>query len=94
MTTFIALIDETQKGEERIGDTVARAASFRQMAAELGVTVKGQYWTMGVHDGVLVLDAPDDTTVARLLYKLTAQGAVRTRTMRAFDANEMESILG
>jgi len=94
MATYIALISETQQGEANIQDTVTRAKQFEGLASELGVTVKGLYWTMGSVDGVLVLDAPDEETVAGLTMKLMAQGNVRTHTMRAFDAAEMKKILG
>ena len=93
MATFIALVTETDQGEQKIQDTVSRANSFKSMAAEHGVKVKALYWTMGGYDGALVLDAPDDKTVAGLLYKLQSQGNVRTQTMRAFDMEEMTAIL-
>lgn len=93
MATFIALITETEKGEQTIQNTVSRANQFADMAKEHGVEVKGLYWTMGSFDGTLVLEAPDDKAVAGLLYKLTSQGNVRAQTMRAFDMDEMTAIL-
>ena len=93
MATLIALINETQQGEENITDSVGRAKRFQELASEYGVTVKGLYWTMGAYDGVLIIDAPDDETGAALLYRLTSQGAVRTHTLRAFNADEMGAIL-
>lgn len=94
MATYIALITETQKGEEKIQDTVARAKQFERLASEFEVTVKGLYWTMGAVDGVVLLEAPNDETMARLTMKLMSQGNVRTQTLRAFDAAEMTKILG
>ena len=93
MATFIALITETQRGEENISQSVSRAAKFREDAAKFGATVRETFWTLGRFDGVLVFDAPDDETAAALMCKLNAQGAVRTHTMRAFADQEMEDIL-
>ena len=93
MATFIALITETQEGDKRIRDSVNRASQFAELAAKFKVTVKGTYWTLGEFDGVLIFEAPNDETAASLLYSLTARGAVRTRTLRAFDADEMSTIL-
>jgi uncharacterized protein with GYD domain len=90
---WIALIEETQAGEEHVQDSVARALRFRDEAARFGVEVRGQYWTLGECDGVLILDAPDAATVTALLQRLTSAGAVRTRTMQAFEAEEMSAIL-
>ena len=52
MVTMIALIEETQHGEENIYDTVARAARFEELAQSFGATVKALYWTLGSYDGV------------------------------------------
>ena len=93
MATFIALISETQEGESKIRESVARANRFREEASELGVDVKELYWTLGSYDGVLVFEAPDDETAAALLFKLTSKGNVRTSTLRAFDSAEMQTIL-
>jgi uncharacterized protein with GYD domain len=93
MATFISLITETQEGETRIHDTVARAARFREEASELGATVKDLYWTLGELDGFVVFEAPDEETAAALVLRLGSRGSVRTRTMRAFDAAEMQAIL-
>ena len=93
MTTLIALIKETQHGEENIYDTIARAARFEELAETFGAKVKGLYWTMGAYDGVLILEVPDHKTGASLLYRLTSGGSVRTDILTAFNADEMSSIL-
>ncbi len=93
MATFIALITETQEGEVNIQDSVSRAARFVDKAKQFGATVKGQYWTMGAYDGVLIFDAPDDETASALMLQLSSKGSVRTHTLRAFDADGMKAIL-
>ncbi len=93
MATFLALISETQEGEGKIRDSVARAAAFREEATSFGVKVKELYWTMGAYDGFVLFEAPDAQAASALLLKLGSRGAVRTQTMQAFDAKEMEGIL-
>ena len=93
MATFIALITETQDGESKIRDSVARAAAFREEASTFGAKIKELYWTMGAYDGFVLFEAPDAQTASALLLKLASRGAVRTQTLQAFDAREMESIL-
>lgn len=93
MVTLIALIEETQYGEENIYDTVVRAKRFEELAATFHATVKVLYWTMGAYDGVLILDVPDHKTGAALLYRLTSGGAVRAKVLTAYDADDMTSIL-
>lgn len=52
------------------------------------------YWTMGANDAVLILDAPDDPTVAAILLSLAARGNVKTHTPRAFTRQEIDAVLG
>lgn len=93
MGTYIALIDYTDRGVAAIGESPLRAEAFVAKAAEMGAQVKAQYWTFGGHDGVVVLDAPDDETAAALFLSLGKSGAVRTQTLRAYDRAGMEEIL-
>jgi uncharacterized protein with GYD domain len=93
MATFISLITETQVGETHIEQSVDRAARFREQAAKFGAKVTATYWTMGAYDGVLIFEADDDEKAAALLYHLMSKGAVRTQTLRAFDAEATRSIL-
>ena len=93
MPTYIALMNFTEQGARAIADTRKRADAFRSMAEKAGASVKEVYWTLGHHDGVLILDAPGDEAVASLLFQLAALGNVRTQTLRAFDATEVDGIL-
>jgi uncharacterized protein with GYD domain len=93
MPTFISLITETQQGETQIKKSVERASQFQQEAANFGAKVTATYWTMGAFDGVLIFEAPDDEQAAALLHHLGSKGAVRTQTLRAFDAKSTQSIL-
>ena len=63
MATFISLVNFTQQGIRDFKDSPDRAAKFKLMAEKVGVKVKEVYWTMGVHDVVLILEAPDDEEV-------------------------------
>ena len=93
MATFLALINETQEGERKIKDSVDRAAAFREQASAYGAKIKELYWTMGAYDGFVLFEAPDAQTASALLLKLGSRGAVRTQTLQAFDAQEMDGIL-
>jgi len=92
MSTFIALLDYTDQGIANIRDSPHRADQFNDLAERAGAKVLGQYWTIGSHDGVLILEAPNDEVAASILLALGAAGNVRTTTLRAFewaDAQEM-----
>ncbi len=92
--TFIATLRFTAEGIANIKDTVQRSSAFKTSAKKMGVKVKGIYWTLGRFDGVLVFEAPDEETATAAMLHLSSQGHVSTQTARAFEASEMESILG
>jgi len=93
MATFITTIKFTQQGIKSIGETTKRAAALKAAANKMGVKVTDIYWTVGDHDGVLILEAPDVETATTLLLHLGALGNVHTTTVRAFTAAEMDKIL-
>jgi uncharacterized protein with GYD domain len=49
--------------------------------------------TMGRYDALVIIDAPDDATVAKLVLATVGQGNVRTETLRAFFENEVPTIV-
>ena len=94
MATFITTLHFTEQGVKSVRDTSERAAAFKATARKMGVKVSGIYWTLGAFDGVIVLEAPDDATATAALLHLGSLGNLRTQTARAFDAAEMQKILG
>ena len=94
MATYIALLNFTEQGIREIKSTTKRAENFTKTAKKAGATVKDIYWTVGGYDGVLILDAPDDSTAASVLVGLGSAGNVRTQTLRAYNRQEMDGILG
>ena len=93
MATFITLISLTEHGEEDIKHSVERADAFRATAEKAGATVKDVYWTLGGYDGVLIFEAPDDETATSLMLSLGKKGHVRTKTMRAFNSDQITAII-
>jgi uncharacterized protein with GYD domain len=93
MATYIVFADWTQQGVANFEQTVDRYdAGLSQMEA-LGVTVKDRYWTLGSHDQVSIVDAPDDEALAAAMLKLASLGNIRTTTVRAFSADEMRTLI-
>src|SRR5258708_19821928 len=93
MATYIILANFTAQRVGNVKDTTNRADAFKDMARKAGVTVKEQYWTLGAHDIVAIVEAPDDIAVTALGLSTGALGNVRTQTLRAFSKAEMTTIL-
>ena len=93
MATFISLINLTQQGIRDFKESPDRAAKFKSIAEKIGATVKEVYWTIGPHDAVVIMEAPDDETAAAVMLGLGSLGNVRSQTLRAFNSSQMEDII-
>ena len=94
MPTYVALIDWTDQGVSNFKDTVDRYEAAESAFESLGVRFTGVLWTLGTHDMVATVEAPDDETLAAALLSVAAQGNVRTTTLRAFSREEMRTLIG
>jgi uncharacterized protein with GYD domain len=94
MPTYIALVTFTDQGIRHIKQTTERAKGLIDAASRLGIQVKDIYWTMGPFDAFFTADAPDDEIMTTLAVSLGSLGNVRTQTLRAFSAEEMNKIIG
>ena len=93
MVTYVIQVKFSQQGIKDIAHTTKRADIFKSEAKKLGVKVKEIYWTLGDHDGLLILEAPDDQTATAAVLHLGAMGNVHTSTCRAYTAAEMDEIV-
>ena len=94
MATYIGLFSWTQRGIEKVKESPARLDAAKQAAQAMGVEIKAFYLVMGRYDMVVVAEAPDDQTMAKLALATGAQGTVRTETLRAFTEDEYRKIIG
>lgn len=93
MPTYIALATLTDQGIRTMKDLPQRLQNADQQFAAMGATLRDVYLVMGEYDYVVIADAPDDATIARVALAIAGQGNVRTRTFRAFDRDEMLRIV-
>src|SRR6476469_7224914 len=91
--TYISLVQFTDKGIQNAKQTTQRVVAWAAKVQSMGVTIKQMYWTLGQYDQVCIFQAPDDETAASVLLAADMLGNVRTQTMRAFTASEMDKIL-
>src|SRR3989338_4548435 len=92
MAWYVVLANFTDQGLRAIKDTTKRAKAFRETAGAMGVKIKDIYWTLGRHDVVLTMEAPDDETAAALMMKVGALGNLTSQTLRAFTEAEIAAI--
>ena len=93
MATYISLASITDQGIRTMKDLSRRLQNADQTFAQFGATLKEVYLVMGAYDYVVVAEAPDDETMARISLAVAGQGNVRTQTFRAFDRGEMMKLV-
>jgi len=93
MPNYIVLANLTQQGIQSIKESPQRRAAREEAATRLGITLRGTYLTMGAHDVVMVVDAPNGEAMARFVLQIGMRGNLSTQTLRAFDDEEAEALL-
>ena len=93
MPTYISLLKYTEQGIRNIKDAPARVEQASARLAESNARIIGTWWTQGAYDAVVVTEFPDDETASAAALTLGIQGNVRTETMRAYTADEMQRII-
>ena len=93
MPTYVTLMNWTDQGVRNVRDTVHRRGQADELAQKHGATIEEVYWTVGPYDIVTIVEAPDDESVTAMMLELTAEGNIRTTTLRAFDHDQMQAII-
>lgn len=90
MARFVSLLRFTDQGARDIRKSSERAAAFKREAEKRGLTVEMQLWTVGRYDGILILRG-EQAAILGALSDLASHGNVRTETLPAFDAGEVQA---
>ena len=93
MPTYVTFFNLTQKGVENVKRGPERLQAARRTFEAHGAKIKAFYLLLGRHDAVVVSEAPDDETAAKLALTLGMMGYVRSETMRAFTEAEYRDII-
>jgi uncharacterized protein with GYD domain len=93
MATYISLIRYTQQGIENMKDSPGRLDMAKQVFKSMGASIKEFYLVTGEYDAVVIAEAPDDETMAKLALTIGATGAIRTESFRAFTEEEYRKII-
>ncbi len=93
MATFVVLSKYTQQGIAKIKEGPARIEAARQAARKFGAELKAWYLVMGQYDLVIIFEAPDDETLAKVMLSIGSLGNVSTETLRAFTEDEFRKMV-
>jgi uncharacterized protein with GYD domain len=92
MPIYITLIRYTEQGVKTFKDQPNRLEETKKAFEAVNAKLLSFYLTMGQYDAVVIGEAPDDATVAKLSLAVAGRGNVRTETLRAFTEDETKRI--
>jgi uncharacterized protein with GYD domain len=94
MPHYVLLVNWTVQGIRNVTQTIQRVEASSTLEQKHGFRLEQVYWTVGPYDIVAIAEAPDDESATAFALELGSAGNVRTTTLRAYDREEMSSILG
>jgi len=93
MPTYVMLNNFTQQGIQKIKDGPKRVDAARKTFRNMGGEIKAFYALSGQYDTLVLVEAPDDETMARISLAIGALGNIRTQTMRAYTEKEYKKLI-
>jgi uncharacterized protein with GYD domain len=88
MATYILLSSLTDEGAATIKKNPERIKEVNQELENFGVKVLQQYAVLGPYDFVNIVEAPDNSTMAKVSVEMSARGSVRIQTLSAIPIDE------
>jgi uncharacterized protein with GYD domain len=93
MPTYILLTTLTAQGLQTLKSNPGRLREVNKDVEELGARVLHQWMTIGTYDFVNVVEAPDETTIARVSVALGARGSAKLQTLTAIEIDDFLAAL-
>jgi uncharacterized protein with GYD domain len=93
MANYVVLTHWTGEGAVHADKAPERVEQAREMARAMGAEIKAFYMLMGRYDTMVLMEAPDDATMAKFALSLARKGSVRTETMPAFTEDEFKKLI-
>jgi len=88
MATYVMLTTLTEGGRKTIKQNPQRIKEVNKEVEAMGVKIVAQYSLLGPYDFVNILEAPDNTTIAKVAMELGSRGTLQTVTMAAMTLDE------
>ncbi len=93
MPIYIGLLKWTEQGAKDAKNALGRFEQGQATVEQAGGRIIGTWWTQGRYDVVVAAEFPDDEAASAVALAVGMSGYVRTETLRAYTAEEMQRIL-
>lgn len=88
MSTFIMLSTLTPEGVQTVKNNPQRIREVNAEVEQLGASVKQQWAVLGRFDFVSIVEAPDDSTMARVSLELGSRGTGHFESLSAIPIDD------
>ncbi len=93
MARYATLYNFTDQGIRAVKESPSRLKAAIEAAEGVGVRMLSVHYTAGPYDLVTISEADDEKAATAFALATSAQGNVRSTTMRAWDPDEFEEIV-
>jgi uncharacterized protein with GYD domain len=93
MPTYIMLSTLTPEGVQTVKNNPQRIREVNKELEQLGASVKAQWGTLGRYDFINIVEAPDETTMARVSLELGSRGTAKFETLAAIPIDDFIAAL-
>ena len=88
MPLYVMLTTLTPEGVQTLKNNPARINEVNKEVEQLGATVKAQWSVLGRFDFVSIVEAPDESTMARVSLELGSRGTARYESLPAIPVDD------
>lgn len=88
MARYIIISNLTDEGAKTLKKNPGRVKEVNAELKEMGVNVLDQYAVLGNFDFLTIVEAEDETRVARAVVELLSRGSIKTATYKAIPTDE------
>ncbi|MGH3094255.1 MAG: GYD domain-containing protein, partial [Gaiellaceae bacterium] len=93
MPKYLMLSTLSEQGLQTLRANPERVREVNKDVEELGAKVVHQWFLLGPHDFVNIVEAPDSSTIAKLSVALGARGSVHTQSYEMLEVDDLLDLL-
>jgi uncharacterized protein with GYD domain len=88
MSRYIIISNLTDEGAKTLKKNPGRVKEVNAELKDMGVNVLDQYAVLGNFDFLTIVEAEDETTIARAVVEIASRGSIKTATYKALPIDE------
>ncbi len=93
MPKYLMLSQLSEQGLQTLRANPERVREVNKDVEELGVKVLHQWFVLGPHDFVNIVEAPDASAIAKVSVALGARGSVHTQSYEMLEVEDLLTLL-